>query len=905
MTDVLSTGGVGLAVGDGPTDTERLAVVRAETDRLLADHGVTYGTGEDEDGTGAWRLDPVPVVLDEADWAPLEAAVAQRAALLDAVLADLYGPRRLLRDDLLPPEVVLGHPGFLRAVDGLHLPGGHDLLLTAADLGRAPDGTWVALTDRTQAPSGAGYAMQDRRVVAQVLADVYRQTPIQRIGPFFHALRQALLRAAPAPGPAAEDDLPPRAVLLTSGPSSPTAFDQAYLASMLGLPLVEGSDLVVREGRVWLRGLDALSPVDVVLRRVDADWCDPLDLRSDSRLGAPGLVRAVQAGTVSVVNPLGAAVLENAALLAHLPALARTVLGTDLLLPQAATTWCGRPAGLAHVLTHLDRLVLTPVDRRRDVAPVLGWTLSAAEREALAARIGAEPGAWVGQEPVGGTGPDGARARTAVLRTFAVAGRDGYQVMTGGLAREVPETDVLVSDAAGAWARDVWVLAGEAAGAPGGEAGDGEAAAVGGGARGVVAGGGGAEVGGAPGGGRVAADDGAATGGPGRATTGDPGLAGGGARDLGPGSAPVGTDGVPASRARRRHPGVSGLSPRSAESLFWMGRYGERADGTVRLLRAVADRWDDHHRTPASPGGRALAALLDAVGARQPAGFRVTDGPDGAEQRPDLRDLLVDRTRAGSVAWSVRHLAEAQAAVRDQMSTDLWLPLASMARTLAAQRRSGARPVDLRTALDRMLEALLAVAGIEAESLVRDGGWHLLDAGRRVERAQAVVSSLAATTPDVRPEAVETLVLESVLLTHESAVTYRRRARSRPTVPGVLDLLLLDETNPRSLAFQVDRLRDDLGRVPTPPGGADAQDRLLSDVAALLDELDPATVVATVVDGRRTRLAELLDSLDWRLRAVADEVARVHFPHAAPSRAVAEEWGVGVSPQTARPEDRG
>ncbi|VTR75681.1 circularly permuted type 2 ATP-grasp protein [Cellulomonas hominis] len=835
MTDVLSTGGVGLrpaAVDPSGAGPDRLPALREAADRLLADHGVTYGSPADDDGDGdaaasAWRLDPLPVVLDDADWAPLEAALVQRAELLDAVLADLYGPRLLLRDDLLPPELVLGHPGFLRAVDGLHLPGGHDLVLTATDLCRAPDGSWVAVSDHTQAPSGAGYAMEDRRVVAQVLADVYRQTPIARIGPFFHALRQGLAHAAP-PG-----DHEPRVVLLTSGPSSATAFDQAYLASMLGLPLVEGSDLVVRDGRLWLRGLGGREPVDVVLRRVDADWCDPLDLRAGSRLGVPGLVRAVQAGTVSVVNPLGASVLENPGLLAHLPALARTVLGRDLLLPQAATTWCGRPEGLAHVLAHLDRLVLEPVARGTD--PVQGWTLDAAARERLRDRIAAEPAAWVGQEPVGGA----ARSRSAVLRTFAVAAPDGYRVMAGGLARLAPDDDhPVVSHAHGAVARDVWVLSGGADPAPD-EAPD-EAADE--------------------------APDGAGT----------------------------------AARAGRA-PG-SGIAPRSAESLFWLGRYTERADGTVRVLRALADRWDDFHRTPASPGGRALAVLLDAVGARAPG--------SSDDDRPDLHALLVDRALPGSVAFAVRRLAEAQAVVRDQMSADLWLPLASMARTLAAQRRTAAagtpRPTDLRAALDRMLEALLAVAGIEGEGLVRDVGWRLLDAGRRVERAQALVAALAATVTAPRPPDVEALVLESVLLAHESAITYRRRYQTRPAVPGVLDLLLLDADNPRSLAYQLDRLRDDLARVPAPAGATEQQDRLLADVRDLLAELDPvavgaAAVVPTAATAApatgRERLAEILDSLAWRLRAIADEVARVHFAQPAPARSVAEEWGVGASPQ--------
>ncbi len=259
----------------------------------------------------------MPVVIDEAEWSGLEAAVAQRAALLDAILADVYGRRTLLADGVIPPEVVLAHPAFLRAVDRLTTPGPHGLVLTGTDISRDPSGAWLAVADRTQAPSGAGYAMVDRRVIAQSMAGVYRQTSIRRIGPFFHALRRALDLAAPA------GVRQPQAVLLTAGPFSETAFDQAYLASMLGIPLVEGSDLEVREGKVWLQGLEGSEQVDVILRRVDAEWCDPLDLRADSRLGIPGLVRAVRAGTVAVVNPLGSGVLEHPALGAYLPRAAR------------------------------------------------------------------------------------------------------------------------------------------------------------------------------------------------------------------------------------------------------------------------------------------------------------------------------------------------------------------------------------------------------------------------------------------------------------------------------------------------------------------------------------------------------------------------------------------------------
>ena len=828
-----------------PTDGD-LARYRAHTARLLADHGVSHGSDDSEHGARDWRLDPVPVVVHEQEWAALDAGLAQRAELLDAVLADLYGPQLLLRDDRLPPAVVLGHPGFLRAAHGLPVRGSRRLVLSATDLSRDPSGAWTVVADRTQTPAGAGYAMEDRRVIARVLAGVYRQAPIQRIGPFFHALRLALREAAP------EGVEEPRVVLLTSGPYSATAFDQAYLASMLGLPMVEGSDLVVRDGRLWAQGVDGAEAVDVVLRRVDDDLCDPLELRADSRLGVPGLMRALRAGAVGVVNPLGSALLESPGLLAYLPRLARPVLGQDLALHAPPAYWCGDESARAHVLSRLDRMVVvptaraTPPARGRAVRPAAqrpgqlrGWLLSRAEREDLADRIRAHPEQWVGQEPVEPWDPE---AGSAQLRTFAVAHRGAYQVMRGGLARVTPAPPPGATGPVPV-AKDVWVVSSEPD------------------------------------------------------TTPDPWVHG---------------------DASAQHIPTA-LSPRTAENLFWMGRYAERAEGAVRALRAAVDRWEDYHRAPGSVGGQALAALLAALDVNEPRawagrdpGSRDGDGDGRDAGRPqavttDLRTQLLERWRPGTVAWSVRRLAEASAAVRDQLSQDTWLPLASMERALAGASGTDAGSADRSHApsseagatgmgpvLDRLLEALVAVAGISAESMVRDAGWRFLDTGRRIERALGVLDSLDRTVTTRRSDDIDSLVVESVLLTHESILTYRRRNQSRASVPTVLDLLLTDGSNPRSLAFQLERLREDLAAVPAPPGASESLDqcaRLLQDLADLVTEVDTTAVSLASEDGRRDRLADVLESMRWRLRAVAEELNRVCFTHPTPSRSYAEAWG--------------
>lgn len=864
MTDLLSSPDVSL-VRDGDDGLD-LADVRARAEQMLAERGVTYGTDRDDDQLRAqpWRLDPAPVVVDEPDWARLDAALAQRAALLDAVLTDVYGERRLLTDALLPPTVVLAHPGFLRAVDGVRLPGRRELVLAATDVCRDAEGRWTAVADRAQAPSGAGYAMEDRRVVAQVLSGVYRQTSIQRLGPFFHALRLALHDVAP---PGVEDE--PRAVLLSPGAWSETAFDQAYLASMLGLPLVEGSDLLVREGRLWMRGIDGPEAVDVVLRRVDAEWCDPLDLRVGSRLGVPGFVRAVRSGAVSVVNPLGASVLESPALHAYLPRLAREVLADDLLLGSAPTWWCGDPEGLRAVRDRVGELVLLRADQVG--GGVAGWTLSAAERVELTARIEAEPWRWVGQEPVPGAGAvadgDGADSpQAAVLRTFAVAHDETYTVMAGGLASVVegtagaagvtgavaagrpdhPVAASLVSHATGAVAKDVWVLA------------------------------------------RAYDSDEAH----------DP-------DDVEPGPLPA----EPGRAGETQGRSTSGISPRTAENLFWIGRYAERAEGQTRTMRVLVDRWDDEHRTLRTTGGRALTALLTAL---VPEGLR----GDGL---PDLRALVVDPRTEDSVLACVRGLSRACSAVRDQLSSDTWGPLTRVERSLRderARRHPGASldlgaEVDrlavtaeraaltagLRPVLDRTLEGLLAFAGITAESQVRDVGWRFADAGRRLERAQRIVSTLAATLVPTRAPAVERLVLEGVAAAHESAITYRRRHQAGPRVDTLLALLLQDAENPRSLAFQLDRLREDLAAIPAPRLPADQRDHLVADVTDLVRELDVRVLADAVGEPggpharTRLRLAETLESMRWRLDAVGEEVERLHFVHLAPSRAFADVWG--------------
>lgn len=793
-----------------------------EARQLLAEDGVTYN---DVSGGHAevrsWVVDPVPVVVSAEEWTGIEAGLAQRAELLDLILSDLYGPRRLMAEGLLPPEVVYGHPGFLRQCDQIRLPGEHQLFHAAFDLARDAEGAWTVLSDRTQAPSGMGYALENRVVVSRVLPDMYREADVVRLAPFFRELRSALQRVAP---PQAEV---PRIVVLTPGPWSETAYEHGAVASYLGYPLVQGSDLRVRDGRVWVRTLGRLEPVHVILRRVDPPWCDPLELRPDSSLGAPGLLEACRVGNVSVVNTLGSGVLENPALAAFLPLLCETLLQQPLGLPSARTLWCGDPESLREVLSRLDELVLKTVSESVR-STVLGHGLTTSERSELTERILAKPHAWVGQEPVLlGSAPtlvDGVlEPRRSVVRGFVVARDRGYAVMPGGLTRVARGPhDPIVSNQSGAWSKDTWVLSRE----------------------------------------------------PERLT--DFWL-------------------QPDDTIEVIEPETS-MSQRAAENLFWLSRYAERSEDLVRQLRVASDRLIEF-APGTNPAGNACVAVLLAALTRTSGTFPGFAG-DGAAERlaepgPEFRALLTDADRPGSVAHSVRAMLSAAAQVREQLSNDTWLVVGHLERDLAVLDRN--LPVAAVTgSLGRVMAALLALAGLSAESMVRDDGWQFMEAGRRLERAMQLCALLEATITARRDAATDSLLIESVLSSAESIVTYRRRYRSHAQVETMLDLLVLDGDNPRSLAYQVGRLVEAVHAMPSPEGEGQGEiEALLAELATVVTLADTNELArfdagpGVEDDGRPLPLAAFLANVHDLLTRLGGSIDAAHFSHQLPQRVVA------------------
>ncbi|HVY37666.1 MAG TPA: circularly permuted type 2 ATP-grasp protein [Polyangia bacterium] len=427
--------------------------------QLIRQHGVTFNVYGDPRGLERpWPLDPVPVQVSAAEYAALAVGLAQRATLLDRLLVDLYGPRQTLAEGLIPPEVILAHPNLLRACAGLRPPGGKFLHLYAADLARTPDGVLRVLADRTQAPAGAGYALENRIVLGRVLPEAFRDTNTQRLALFFRTLRETLAGLAP------QGISNPRIVLLTAGPHNATYFEQAFLAQYLGYPLVEGGDLTVRDGRVFLKTLGGLHPVDVILRRLRDDYCDPLELRPDSLLGVPGLLQAARDGNVAIANAIGTGVLQTPGLTPFLPGLCRALLGEELKLPSVETWWCGDPDVREHVIENLRDMVIKPAYPLGPTDPIFAGRLDTPAAETLAASIRAAPARFVAQRQVSpSTVPvidgDALRPRPVVLRCFVVADpAGGYQAMPGALALVGGADEADISIARGARSKDTWVI---------------------------------------------------------------------------------------------------------------------------------------------------------------------------------------------------------------------------------------------------------------------------------------------------------------------------------------------------------------------------------------------------------------------------------------------------------------
>lgn len=796
---------------------EELEKRRQEARRQILDNGVSYTVYGDPQGLDRpWELDPIPVLIDSHEWAYTESGLIQRAELLNLILQDIYGPRELIRKRLLPQEIVFRHSGFLRTCAHLLQPARHLLILYAADLVRAEDGRFYVIDDRTQAPSGAGYALENRIVTSRVLPSLFRDSQVHRLALFFRTLRMTLSSIAPA----RQDN--PNIAILSPGPLNETYFEHAYLANYLGYPLVQGSDLTVRGNRVWLKSLDGLQPVDVILRRVDDHWCDPVELREDSQIGVAGLMQAVRAGNVALANPLGSGVLENPGLMPFLPAIAKHFLGKDLLLPSVKTWWCGHPDHLKWVLSRFDDLVIKTISPSYSTGARVRFSaqLDRDQKQALLAQIKADPALYVAQERLSpSTAPafldGGLHPKPSVLRGFAIAREDAYVIMPGGLMRIAPRDDQwLISNQTGGISKDTWVLASE----------------------------------------------------PEKQIT----------------LWLKTEDAAPFNQSQ------GSLSSRIAENLYWLGRYAERSEGLIRQARTVIVKWLD------SCGAEDLAEQEICQGlTRVIQGLlRTTQNYSRSQAEAQLLALIQRApSTPNGLSFNLNAMIQSAHSVRERLSSDTWHAINAIREQLFDLRQKNPLQLDdSLEKLDALITALMAFSGLTMESLSRDQDWLFLDLGRRIERSQNLTARLRHCLLRPCSETSETTVLEALLCGAESLIAYRRRFRAQLHIQNVLDLLLLDERHPRSLAYQFGLIQRYIEDLPskTDQHHLSREARLILEANTRLRLADlPDLGLSSLLTGEREELGALLADLHQLLINLADTLSEDYLTHVLPARQLA------------------
>ncbi|MGD9885522.1 MAG: circularly permuted type 2 ATP-grasp protein [Reyranella sp.] len=703
--------------------------------RQLEESGATVNLLDDR-AAPRWSLDPLPFVITPDEWSTIESGVIQRAHLLDAVLTDLYGPQTLLRQGLVPPMLVHANRHFLRpcrVVDGT-TPAhrlAHRLSHYAVDLVRLGNGQWHVLADHTELPSGIAYALEIRRVLARAVPEAFRSIPVRHLRPFVERWHESLLALAP-PG----IDKPNMAVL-TPGSLSATYFEHVYLSRALGVPLVEGGDLVARDGAVSIKTLAGLRPVHMLLRRLDSSFADPLELRADSALGITGLVETTRNGHLALANALGSGLAETPALVPFLEKLGEHLLGQKLELPSLDVWWLGEPAALAFALANIDLMIVRPC-LGQDREPIIVGMLDPPEHAALLQRIRSHPGHFVAQYPVAPSlspkwDGNSLAPSAVVLRVFASAEGESWRVLPGGLARE-PSGDTCLRSLGrlNGILKDAWVLTEDSAD-------------------------------------------------------------------------------VQLPPARRFHQlpvergGGADLQSRVADNLYWLGRYIERLDGDARLLRTTVNRVAQGAVGPRDAVELRLLGRLLSNANLMSQGAALS-APENAAFQQGLASVAAENRGLTSALESIHRLTSA---MRERFSVDMITAIgpgmAELRQSLLAARGN----LDpLLAALDDIVRFVAVLSGLAQENMTRGTGWRFLDLGRRLERGQYIATSAlgAFAQSPIDWDAAMRLALELC----DSTITYRTRYLGQLQPAPVLDLVMLDDSNPRSLVFQLRALSQHL-----------------------------------------------------------------------------------------------
>ncbi len=802
--------------------------------RQIRDNGVTYNVYADANGPQRpWSLDLLPLIISPSDWAYIEAGIQQRTRLLNSIMADVYGPQSLLSRGLLPAALVQGHPGYLRAMQGVQPAGGMFLHIAAFDLAHGPDGKWSVVSQRTQAPSGLGYLLENRLSISMLFPEAFRGMRVQRLADSYKALVDSMK--------ALSQQADSRIVLLTSGPYNETYFEHAYLARYLGLTLVEGKDLLVRDERLFLKTLQGLEPVHGVLKRLDDEFLDPLELRADSTLGVPGLLQVIRAGNVQVANAPGSAFLESSALLGFLPALSEELLGETLSLSSLSTWWCGEQAVMQSMLAQLKNCVIKPTYPATGMASVLGHTLNQRGLDEWAGRIVRGRNDYtvqayvpLSQTPVWQSNL--IAPRSVMLRVFALPdGHGSWRVLPGGLARLAGKDDNIASMQYGGSSADVWVMAAATHNAS------------------------------------RRPDDAFAPFEPLPLTVAPHANAAG--PELAASSVvaqPVGTS--------RKQP----VTSRAAENLFWLGRYSERAENSLRLaqltLHSLAG--DEQSSPPLLNWVSALAVSNSLVLGSVPTATQARRVFERA-----LIAALPNIDANASVGFNLCALKSAASAVRERLSQEQWHVIVQMERDFFKHCSAVVKPepdyslAAALSALDATSSYLAAITGAQTDRMMRDDGWRLLSIGRHIERLGTLSSALAKgfTTRAVLDDSG----FSAIVALFDSTITFHAQYQQRRDLSALLELLVLDQDNPRSLSWVLKSLKNRLTKLigNTAREGESANAALqhfalheLPDLANMLQEAAQSGDTSPLVQAfERCRICAF---------ELSDELGQRYFSHA-------------------------
>jgi uncharacterized circularly permuted ATP-grasp superfamily protein/uncharacterized alpha-E superfamily protein len=783
--------------------TQELKVRQQDLLKLLEENGVTYNVYGDPDGLNRpWLVDTLPLIISAPEWRVLERGMKQRVQVLNLLLEDIYGEKRLLKEGILPPELIYGHSGFLRPVDNLRLPGKNQLILYAADLSRGPNGKVWVLRDRTQAPSGMGYALENRSALSRVLPELFREHKVNKLGGYFNAMMKSFLDIAP------QGKEQPRIVVLTPGPRNETYFEHAILASFMGFTLAQGEDLIVRSGYVWIKTVEGLEKVDVILRRVDDSFCDPLELREDSHLGVPGLLEVIRKGNVAVVNPLGSSILENTGLMAFMHNIFQYFLKEDPIFPMVATWWCGQKREMDYVIEHLDELVIKKIDRAIGSDTVIGHQLSKMQKDDLIRKIKAQPFLYAGQEAVNlTTSPVFTRGklepRYTVMRTFLVASGGDYQIMQGGLTRCSPEKgSLIVSNQEGGISKDTWV--------------------------------------------EVPVKD-------------------------------KGSSLLKEPELRRNDV----LPSRTAENLFWVGRYSQRVVRTSRFIRIVLrnlsqTKYAENYQEP-----EVIKALLKTVGQLTSTKFFAEHEEATMEERlQQLHKILCDHEVSGGTMSTVNYLLKAMYAVRDKWTVDNWRiidEIENVKRKIAVLKPEDTRHVF--SLLELLNTSLLSFLEMNRQSMYRGDGWILYRIGQLIEEVSLELQQYQTLLTVPSDEGTEFQLLETLLVSNQSLSNYRAVYRTYFDVAPALDLLFVNKKNPISILAQLEQLLKYVEELP--------QRENAGEISAIAFELYSKVRLLNInslnminkESGKRENLFKTCDQLSSLINSLSTKINAVYFSH--------------------------